>query len=257
MKLKNNNIINLIKVTIIGTLVIIAVRAPFISNKYEYVDSINSPEYKALKATYKPIITKRNLSFKNLIDELEKGKISKNVFIENYRQATENSKQQLRVYTSKKKILQKKYKYRGFNGYYLFLLYIGAPILALIVSGFFIFNVLNPIHNKYQKIIFTIIGALFMGTSMYQVLWALFAQRLFNGDFPESWYNNILFYAPFLVTSICIVLFYNYNSIETKLKNIINRLIIFIVKSNKYIGKEENKTQYHKAYMKEFEEITK
>ena len=256
-ELKKINFINLSKVTVIGALVIIAVRAPFISKKYEFVNSIYSPEYEALKATYKPIIKNRNLAFENLINDLEKGKISKNEFILKYRLVKENSNRQLKEYPSKKKALQNNYKYRGFNGYYLFLLSIGTPILALITSVFFIFNVLNPIYTNLGKIIFVSIGGLFMATALYQILWALFAQQLFNGDFPDSWYDNILFYAPFLVTSICILLFYHYNSIETNLKNIINRLIIFIVKSNEYIDKEDNKTQYFKDYMKEFKKITK
>ncbi len=242
---------------IVGAFVFVGIRAPFIHKKYEYVNSTASPEYKTHKATYKPILKERDFALENLVKDLDSGNISKESFVIAYREFQQSSKLKLQEYSAQKKKLQNKYKYRGFNSYYIFLLNIGSPILALIIAGFFIFSIFNPIKGKYNRFIFVSIGGLFIGAAMYPILWALFAQMVFEGDFPKSWYHNILRFVPLISALLTILLFYYYKSIETNLKRVINNLIVFIVHSEKYIDKEETKTEHFKDYMGEFEKIVK
>lgn len=62
---------------------------------------------------------------------------------------------------------------------------------------------------------------------------------------------------PLLIFFASYYLIRHFKTIEIKLKGIINKLIVFIVKSDKYIEGKETKTTYFKAYMNKFEEIVK
>ncbi len=244
MKMSMRAAINAILVIIIGVLVVFATRMPFIHKKYEYVNSVASPEYKTLKATYKPILKQRDSSLNQLIRKLQKDEITKDEFIVSFKEIKGTSKIKLEAFNSKRLKLLKKYKYRGWNAYYIFLLHIGTPIMAFILCLLFFYVLINPVTTKLKKIIFSIYGSLFLFSSSYMILHVLFANQVYKGDFPESWYINIMRYVPIFIALTLPLLFYHFQTFEQKLKGIIALFFSAIYKeipNNDFIKPEKRK----------------
>lgn len=248
---------NIIKVLVIGILVVLASRVPFLHKKHEFVNSANSVEYKTHKSKYKEIINSRDFALGNLVNELEEGSLNTEQFIFNHRKVQELSSLELKEYTKIKKQLLSKYKYKGFNAYYLFLLNIGSSIMALVLCLLYFYTLINPVLSKSKKIVFSIYGSLFLFTSSYFILHALYAERVYSGDFPENWYLSIMRYVPIIVSLTIPILFYHYRTIEHNLKSVINKLIVFIGKSDKYIDSDLKKKEHLEDSFKVYDEITK
>jgi hypothetical protein len=237
--------------------VLLAIAAPFIHKLYSKTKNIYSQEYLQHKAKYSPIINKRDLTLNQLIRDLESKNISVDNYIKSYRETINLSKSELKAYTLKKNELKNSYKFFGFNSKRLFLQNLGVIVLSLIVSLFFLNIVFNPITEKFKKIIFTLIAGSFVFVSLYLLAWVLFAQRVFNGDFPELWYQLILWITPIFVTILSILLFRHYRSIELWYKSIVNKLIVFIINSDKYIDSKEKENKHFLDSMDVFEKIVK
>ena len=240
----NKALINTLLVILIGILVVFASRMPFIHKKYEFVDSIHSPEYKKHREKYQLILKKRDAAYITLLNELDKGSITKEEYTIRWRRAFKEASTALKIYAKEKKALRDSYKYNGFNAYYLFLLSIGTPILAFVICLFFIYTIYNPITSKIKKIIFSIYSSIFLFSSSYMILHSLLANKIYGGDFPENWYHNILRYVPILIALTLPLLFYHYQSIEQKLKGIIALFFSAIYKeipNNDFIKPEKRK----------------
>ena len=84
------------------------------------------------------------------------------------------------------------------------------------------------------------------------ILHALFAERVYGGDFPENWYMNIMRYIPILVSITLPLLFYHYQNIETKLKGIIKMFFDVIYKDipDSDFIKPEKEKEYRKMRIK-------
>ena len=221
-------IINFLLAFTIGILVVIAARMPFIHKKYEFTNSIQSPEYKVHRENYKLILKKREAVYKSLLNQLDKGLITKEDYVAKFKIAHSDIVLELREYAKEKKALLDSYKYNGFNAYYLFLLNIGTPIMSFILCLFFIYTIFNPISTKSKKIVFAIYSSLFLFSSSYLILHALLADKLFNSDFPDSWYTNSLLYIPLIIAFTIPLLFYHFQTIEQKLKSYIKLLFTYI-----------------------------
>jgi len=257
MMTKKTGISVFLKSIIIGALVLLAITAPFIHKKYNTTNNIYSKEYKLHKAKYKPIIKNRDFVLTTLINDLENGNITIQDYVNSYHKVIGDSKLELQKYSTKKNELQKSYKFFGFNSERLFFQNIGVIVLSLIISLFFLNIVINPITEGLKKKLFIVIGCLFVFVSVYLLAWVLFAQRVFQGDFPEIWYTNILRFAPLLVTILSGFLFYYYNNIEKWYKGVINKLIVFIINSDKYIDSKEKENKHFIDSMDVLEEIAK
>ena len=221
---------NIFLVLIIGVLVIFAARMPFVHKKYEYVDSEVSPEYKSLRATYKPILHERDSLLNLLITDLDTDKITKEEFVLAFKEVKGKSKTKLKAFTKRKYELLNKYKYRGWNAYYYFLLHIGTPIMAIVLCLLYFYVLANPMTTQLKKIIFSLYGSLFLFSASYMTLHVLFSQQVYQGDFPKEWYKNIMRYVPILVSFTLPVLFYHYQNIEQKLTGIIHTFFYAIYK---------------------------
>ncbi len=235
---------NVLKVLIIGTLVVLASRVPFLHKNHEFVDSIYSTEYKSHKAKYKPIINNRDTSLESLLVEFEASVISKEKYITQVRIVQKESVIALKEFNNKRKELVSSYKYNGFNAYFLFLLNIGTPILAFIICLFLIYTIFNPITSKTKKIVFAIYSSVFLFSSSYLILHSLLANRVYSGDFPEHWYLNIMKYTPVIIALTIPLLFYHFQTIEEKLKGIIAQFFNVIYKeipNNEFIKPEKEK----------------
>ncbi len=254
---KKTVVVNIFKVIIIGILVVLASRVPFLHKQYEFVDSEYSVEFRTHKDKYKQIVKNRDFELNKLVKDLEIEKITATQFTKQYQEVKENSRQNLKEYTKKKKQLLAKYKYKGFNAYYFFLFAIGTPIMALVLSFLFFYILMNPVTSMLKKFVFSIFGSLFLFTSSYFVLHAMFAEQVYNGDFPEDWYLTIIRYVPILISFTIPLLFYHYQTIEQNLKKAINNLIVFIAQSDKYIETDEKKKQHLEDSFEVFDEITK
>ncbi len=254
--MKKTAALNILKVLVIGILVVIATRIPFLHKKYEFVNSEYSIEYRTHKAKYKQIIKARDIAFGNLIKDLKNGKLSVTEFTKGYDKVKETSKLALQQYTKTKKQLLTSYQYKGFNAYFFFLLAIGMPIMSLVLCLLFFYILMNPVTTNLKKIVFSIYGSLFLFTASYFLLHALYAEQVYNGDFPENWYINIMRYVPVLVSFTIPILFYHYQTVERKLKSIISKLIVFIMKSeDEYIDSEEKKKKHFDDSFELYEEI--
>ena len=256
-QMKTEKVINLLKVIIIGVLVVFAARMPFLHKNYEYVNSIYSTKFKHHDSKYKPIITKRNTTLDLLLSKLENGTITKENYIQKVKDIKNESTLALSIYNKKRNALIQSYKYRGFNAYYLFLLNIGTPIMAFVLCLLFFYVLINPVTTKIKKLVFSIYGSLFLFTASYFVLHALYAEQVYNGDFPKEWYTHIIKYVPVLVSLTIPLLFYHYQTIEQNLKTIINKLIVFIAKSEDYIESKEKKKEHFEKSFNLYEEILK
>ncbi len=235
---------NVLLVVLIGILVVFASRMPFIHKNYEYVNSIHSPEYKAHRATYKLILEKRDALSNSLLNALDEGSITKQDYVDKIRKAQEESTLALSVYGKEKNALRGSYKYNGFNAYYLFLLNIGTPIMGFIICLFFIYSIFNPINSKIKKLIFSIYSSIFLFSSSYMILHALYADKIYGEDFPDSWYVNIMTYLPIIIALTIPLLFYHFQTIETKMKRIIHMFFDVIYKdipNNDFIKPEKEK----------------
>jgi len=221
-------IINLFKVLFIGALVAISSGALFEVDNYEYINNINSLEYRTHKAKYKPIITNRNFVLKNLLNDLESGNITKQEYIIATREIQETSKLNIDEYTKGKVALQESYKFRGWNGYYYFRLAIDPHLMSFVMGLMLLYIIYNPITAKWKKLAYSIFSGIFLFTSTYFILQALFSQQVFQGDFPENWYKNMLVYIPILVSVTLPLLFYYYLNVEQKLKSYIRILFTYI-----------------------------
>ena len=228
MMMMNLGVYSVLKVATIGILVVFAVRMPFINKKYEFTNSIKSPEYKEHRKKYYQIISNREKSYKSLISQLDKGLITKEAYVIKFKEVHTNSERDIFNYGKEKKALRNSYKYNGFNAYYLFLFNIGTPIMSFILCLFFIYTIFNPISTKSKKIVFAIYSSLFLFSSSYLILHALLADKLFNSDFPDSWYANSLLYIPLIIAFTIPLLFYHFQTIEQKLKSYIKLLFTYI-----------------------------
>jgi hypothetical protein len=90
-----------------------------------------------------------------------------------------------------------------------------------------LYIIYNPIA-KWKKLAYSIFSGIFLFTSTYFILQALFSQQVFQGDFPEDWYRNIMIYIPVLVSIALPLLFYYYQNVEQKLKSYIRALFTYI-----------------------------
>jgi len=237
--------------------VLLAIAAPFIHKLYSTKENIYSQEYKQHKAKYSTIIQNRNFTLNQLIDDLENKNISVIHYIKKYRETLNSSNTKLKAYTIKKNELKSSYKFFGFNSKRLFLQNLGIIVLSLIASLFFLNIVFNPITEKIKKIVFAFIAGSFVFVSLYFLAWVLFAQRVFNGDFPKLWYHLILWIAPLFTTVLSVILFKYYSSIELWYKSIISKLIVFIINSDKYIDSKEKENKHFLDSMDVFEKIVK
>jgi hypothetical protein len=207
---------------------VFAARMPFIHKKYEFTNSPYSLEYKEHRKKYYQIISERSENYKTLINQLDKGLITKEEYVIKFRESHKKSERDIFNYRIEKKALLDSYKYNGFNAYYFFLLNIGTPIMTFILCLFFIYTIFNPITTKSKKIVFAIYSSLFLFSSSYLILHALLADKIFNGDFPDSWYSNILLYTPVVIALTIPLLFYHYQNIEQKLKSYIKLIFTYI-----------------------------
>jgi len=247
---------NILKVLIIGILVVLATRVPFLHKQYEYVNSIHSIEYTTHKATYKPIIRKRDSSLELLLINLENGTISTEAYIESVKAVKKESILALKKFNIKKTNLKNNYRYKGFLSYSLFLFTIGTPIMTIVLCLLFFYIIMSPVTSNSKKIVFSIYGSLFLFTATYFVLHAFYAEQVYNGDFPKNWYKNIMRYVPVLISLTIPLLFYHYQTVEEKLKSIINKLIVFIRKSeDEYIDSKEKKKKHFEDSFDLYEEI--
>ena len=203
---------------------------PFVHKKYEYVESIHSVEYISHKAKYKLILKRRDSLVTSLLVGLDKGELTKEEFLTGYEKVHKESERSIYNYSEKKKELRDRYKYRGFINYSLFLFSIGTPIMALILCLLFFYVLANPITTPLKKLIFSLYGSLFLFSASYMILHALFSQQAYQGDFPKTWYKNIMRYVPVLVSFTLPLLFYHYQNIEQKLTGIIHTFFYAIYK---------------------------
>ena len=257
MMMKKQGISFFIKSFIIGAIVLLAIIAPFIHIKYNEKGNIYSEEYLSHKAKYKAIIKKRDYKLKNLISKLEEDSIDKDEYLNSYKEVIKKSNIELINYNKKKSELKESYKFFGFKSKRLFLQNIGVIVFSLVISFLFLNLLFNPITEKFKKRIFIIIGALFIFVSIYLLLWVLFSQRVYQGDFPKAWYQNILRFSPLITTILSLLLFHYYSSIEKWYKETINRLIVFIINSDKYIDSEDKENKHFADSMEVFEKIAK
>ena len=245
--------LNLLKVIIIGALVFYGIRAPFEHKKYEYVNSEFSPEYLAHKAKYKPINQKRR---KDLAENWQKlqSLINTENFSEEQKAKLQSiyntdkniiatSQRELQQYTKVKNELLAKYKYKGWNAYYYFKLIIGPHQTTFILALLLLYVIFNPITSKTKRLIFLLLTGAFLFSSTYFILQALYAQRVFEGDFPENWYLNIIRFVPVFVAIILPILFYYFQSIEQQLKTYIKSIFTYIYENVDDI-KEEKRTKH-------------
>ena len=257
MMTKTTKGINIAKVITIGILVVFAARMPFLHKNYEFKNSIYSTEYKTHNAKYKPIIKKRDSSLESLLTSLEKGTISTTAYIHKVKEVKKESVLELKEFNDKRNALKQSYKYRGFISYYFFLFSIGTPIMAFVLCLLFFYILMNPVTTKLKKLVFSIYGSLFLFTASYFILHALYAEQVYNGDFPKEWYTHIIKYVPVFVSLTIPLLFYHYQAIEQNLKTIINKLIVFIAKSEEYIDSKEKKKKHFEESFNLYEEILK
>ncbi|MCF6348038.1 MAG: SpoIIIAH-like family protein [Flavobacteriaceae bacterium] len=248
----------MLKVLIIGALVVYGIRASFNHKKYENINSELSAEYLSHKAKYKPINQKRRKdlaenksklqSIINSNNYTEEQKAELQLIHDTDKNIIATSQKELKEYTKVKKALLAKYKYNGWNAYYYFRLMIGPHETSFVLSLILLYVLFNPITSKIKKFLFLLFSGVFLFTSTYFILHALFAQQVFDGDFPENWYVNIMRYIPILVSITLPLLFYHYHNIETRLKNIIRMFVHVIyrdIPDNDFIKPEKEK-EYRK-----------
>ena len=245
---------NVLKVLIIGALIVYGIRASFIHKKYEYINSQFSSEYLAHKATYKPINQKRRKdlaenwqklqSLINTENFTEEQKAKLQAIYNTDRNIIATSQQELQHYTKIKKELLAKYKYKGWNAYYFYKLNIGPHQTAFVLALLLLYVIFNPITSKTKRFVFSLFTGAFLFTSTYFILQALYSQRVFDGDFPESWYINIMRYVPIFIAITLPVLFYYYQSIEQQLKTYIQSIFTYIYENVDDI--KEDKQAKHK-----------
>lgn len=267
MTTTRTTVFNLLKVLIIGALVVYGIRASFNHKKYEIINSVFSTEYLSHKAKYKPINQKRRKELKenwnkfesiinsNKYNEEQKAELQ--LIHDTDRNIIATSQEELKEYTKVKNDLLSKYRYKGWNAYYYFRLIIGPHETSFVLSLILLYVLFNPITSKIKKFLFLVFSGMFLFTSTYFILHALYAQRVFNEDFPESWYGNIMRYVPVFVSITLPLLFYHYQTIEHNLKSVINKLIVFIAKSDKYIDSDLKKKEHLEDSFKIYDEITK
>ncbi len=229
---------NFLKVICIGALVLFSSGALFEVDKYEEVNTIYSKEYKDLKTTYSPINKTRRkdqkenrAKFQALIttgNYTTTQRIELQKIFDNSIAIQETSNIALKTYTKKKKALQESYKYKGWNGYYYFRLAIDSHIMSLVIGLLLLYIIFNPTIDKWKRIVFSIFAGVFIFTSTFFIIKAIFSQQVFQGDFPENWYTNILRFIPIIVAIALPLLFYHYQTIETKLKGYIQSIFTYI-----------------------------
>ena len=126
------------------------------------------------------------------------------------------------------------------------------PYLFFTLLIVYLIKLINT-EDKYLKRTFTFVTISLFTISFYQLIWVFWDKQ----DFPKGYYYITALFLGF-TASIIAVSFLKYRvTLETKFKNIINRLIVFIIKSDKYIEEKSTKTQHLKDYLTEFEKIIK
>ena len=89
-------------------------------------------------------------------------------------------------YRVKKSELKEKYKFLGFTNKRRFMFAIGLPI-SLFVSSLFLLFSARRINEKKIKKGFAVAGSLFEFTSMYFIVWTIWAYKT-GSDFPRYMY---------------------------------------------------------------------
>ncbi|MCF6349281.1 MAG: hypothetical protein L3J20_13470 [Flavobacteriaceae bacterium] len=246
----------IIKTSIFSAVIVSAIAVTFL---HEYFPN-SSQEYLEHKKNYKKIITNRDIAFDNLLNELGNNNITKEGFIVAYANIKTNSSINLKEYNKTKNRIKENDSYLGYTSFKNFLLGIGFPISGIVLSILFLNVVINHVQHESHKKFYLIVSFAFIACWGYWVSWSFlsFSQdpsRPF--DFPKSYYNAALYILPTLIFISSFYLMKYYKSIEAKLKSIINQLIVFIIKSDKYIENKSTKTQHLKDYLTEFEKIVK
>ncbi len=251
MTMTRTTVNNVLKVLIIGALVAISAGALFEVNRHEFVNNTYSPEYKDHKSKYSPInIERRRKQEENrsqLQELISNGDFTSNQKIalqkihDNSIRIQETSNIALEEYTKKKKSLQKSYKYRGYNGYFFFRLALDRPLMSLVMGLLLLYVIFNPIAEKWKKLVFSLFTSIYLFTATFFVLQALYAQMVFNEGFPRNWYSNMMLFIPILVAFILPLLFYHYQTIETKLRNYVKSIFTYIYDTTDDIKQEKQK----------------
>ena len=108
-------------------------------------------------------------------------------------------------------------------------------------------------EDKHLKRAFTFMQIALFTISFYLLIWVFWDMQ----DFPKGYYYATSLFLGFLA-SIASVSFLKYRKeLEVKLKSAINRLIVFIIKSETHLEKESTRKQYYREYMAEFKQIVK
>ncbi len=244
-------VINVIKVLFIGALVAISTGALFEVDRYEYANNINSLEYKEYKKKYNPINKERRkkqfenrLKFQTLITNgnfSSEQKVELQNILNTSLSIQDTSNQKLNHYNKGKLALQQSYKFRGWNGYYYFRLAINPYLMSFAMGLLLLYIIFNPIGEKWKKLVFSLFTGVFLFSSTYFILQAFFSKQVFDGDFPENWYSNLMTFIPIAVALLLPLLFYHYQTIETKLRNYVKSIFTYIYNTTDDIKQEKQK----------------
>jgi predicted PurR-regulated permease PerM len=139
----------------------------------------------------------------------------------------------------------------GFRTMRVFLIGFGTRIVILFLAIILLFSFY--VQDEGIKKVIRYISYSFIGVGLYLNIWFLWDGH----DYPQSYF----YLAIGLMTVIGLITTYllvtKYESISTKLKGVINQLIVFIIKSEKYIENKSTRRQHLKDYLTEFEKIIK
>ncbi|WP_438710548.1 hypothetical protein ACSTS3_17000 [Aquimarina muelleri] len=106
----------------------------------------------------------------------------------------------LEHYKEQKDVLWEKYQFLGFKNFRRFLFAIGLPI-ALFCCSLILIYVSKFIPDKIAKRASIIAGISFQFTSIYFVIWTLWAYTYEEKDFSKSTYYLVIILSSVLITS--------------------------------------------------------
>lgn len=222
--------------------ILISITATFFHNTFQE----KSTELKEHLATYEPIIDKRDLSHKNLLEKLKDKQISVENFYAEYNLITKKYKNDHKEYLRIKKEFKSEQSVLGYTSLKNFLLGFGIRFFALIVCLFYFSSKIKQHYvTKDQKIFFLIISSSFVLTSAYWFTWSLVYKVNSIGEYDfEQWHQNVLLViAPIVVLASSYFLFKHHQTIEEKFKKTIKNIFRYIYESKEDL--QEDKKQEH------------
>jgi len=221
MKLKNPKK-GWIKSLLFGILFLIIYNIPFIHNEYKSVtkQNIYSTHYKE----HKIIINTTNKNRDKLINNFEKGLVSKTQFINNLKGLELKKKIDLKEYFIKRKKIMDEYSFMGYSSFRYFLYAIGMPIFSIFPIILLLIFAYNPQYLKdFRR--FYLIGS--YGLIYVSSFWILHSV-LVKSNFEQYLYTSSFYLLAIIPTILIFVFTSLFSRKQNKLKKGIQLLIKYI-----------------------------